>query len=90
MNHCKEALKTAGLVFRTEYGQNTWREKEANTPTFHRGTGSVEYSDYDGDARRDQLDLILDQFIQSDSTEDWLLDGIQETRERGVAKGVPR
>ena len=69
MNHCKEALKTAGLAFRTEYGQNTWREKEANTPTFHRGTGTVEYSDYDGDARRDQLDLILDQFIQADSTE---------------------
>jgi len=69
MNHCKEALKTAGLAFRTEYGQNTWREKEANTPTFHRGTGTVEYSDYDGDARRDQLDLILEQFIQSDSTE---------------------
>ena len=69
MNHCKEALKAAGLAFRTGYGQNTWRRKEANTPAFHRGTGSVEYSDYDGDARRDQLDLILDQFIQSDSTE---------------------
>ncbi len=69
MNHCKEALKTAGLAFRTEYGQNTWREKEANTPTFHRGTGTVEYSDYDGDARRDQLDLILEQFIQVESTE---------------------
>ena len=69
MNHCKEALKTAGLAFRTGYGQNTWREKEANTPAFHRGTGTVAYSDYDGDARRDQLDLILDQFIQADSTE---------------------
>jgi len=69
MHHSKEALAAANLAFRTEYGQNTWREKDANTGTYHLGSGSVAYRDYNDDTRSDRLDSILDRFIQMDLME---------------------